>query len=97
MYASTLTGTSGHAPSSSIELQLRRMRFVYCAHSVLQSVQLNQMRLYELSINAEPVCSVDMDVPSWMPVRPRLSVVWLRSVVGQAVRGYYRRIAAQPK
>lgn len=73
------------------------MRFVYRNHSVLQNVQLDQMRLYALNVNAETVCSVDMDVPEWMPVRPRLNSAWLRSVVGHALRNYFRRVAVQPK
>jgi hypothetical protein len=55
------------------------------------------MRLYDLNVNGEAVCSVDMDVPTWMPVRPRLHAGWLRTVVGHALRSYFRRVAVQPK
>jgi hypothetical protein len=55
------------------------------------------MRLYDLNVNGEAVCSVDMDVPDWMPVRPRLNGGWLRSIVGHALRNYFRRVAVQPK
>lgn len=56
------------------------------------------MRLYALSVNDEPVCSVEMvDVPEWMPVRPRLNSSWLRAIVGHALRNYFTRVTVQPK
>jgi hypothetical protein len=55
------------------------------------------MRLYDLNVNGDAICSVDMDVPDWMPVRPRLNASWLRAVVGNALRNYFRRVAVQPK
>jgi hypothetical protein len=73
------------------------LRFVYAGDSVLQSVQLDQMRLYDLNVNGDAICSVEMDVPAWMPVRPRLHSGWLRTVVGNALRNYFRRVAVQPK
>lgn len=47
------------------------------------------MRLYSLNVNGQPVCEVEMDSPEWMPVRPRLNGVWLRSLVSQALRRYF--------
>jgi hypothetical protein len=79
------------------EVQMPWLCFVYVGHSVLFGVQLDQMRLYDLNVNGDQVCSVEMDVPTWMPVRPRLNATWLRSVVGHALRNYFRRVAVQPK
>jgi hypothetical protein len=55
------------------------------------------MRLYSLQVNEATVCAVEMDTPDWMPVRPRLNGMWLRSVVGHALRSYFRKVAVQPK
>lgn len=44
------------------------------------------VRLYCLKVNGKTVCEVTADVPSWLPIRPRLDRAWLKSVVSQALR-----------
>jgi hypothetical protein len=48
------------------------------------------VKLYCLKINDEVVCEVTSDVPAWLPVRPRLDRGWLRGLVAQVLRDYFR-------
>lgn len=48
-------------------------------------------RLYSFAVNGENLVEVDMDVPKWFPVRPRINRNWLRYIVAQALRRYFTR------
>lgn len=74
-----------------IELKFMALRRVSHLEGVfvLSSVEVTAMRLQSLSVNNQTVCEVDMDVPEWLPVRPRLNAVWLRSLVSEALRRYF--------
>lgn len=49
------------------------------------------MKVYELAINKSTICEVRMDVPAWLPVKPRLSRMWLRTVAAQAISEFFNR------
>jgi hypothetical protein len=55
------------------------------------------MRLYSLSVNETSLVEVDMVGHDWLPVRPRLNGGWLRSLVGCALRNYFRKASLQPR
>lgn len=40
-----------------------------------------RMQLYQLYNNDRLLLSVSMDVPDWLPVRPRLNRFWLRQAL----------------
>jgi len=48
-------------------------------------VELNLMKLYSLAVNERVVCSVEVESPAWLPVRPRVPKTWLASVVSRAL------------
>ena len=43
------------------------------------------MKLYSLVANGREVCSVEVESPSWLPVRPRVPKYWLRKVIVKAL------------
>ena len=47
------------------------------------------MKLYSLSINEREVCSVEVETPAWLPVRPVVPQTWLTSVVSRALDYYF--------
>ena len=47
------------------------------------------MKLYKLAVNNRLICEVEMDVPEWLPVKPRLPRSWLRTVAAQALREFF--------
>lgn len=49
------------------------------------------MQLYELRVNNRTICEVTMDVPSWLPVKPRVPRSWLRMLAAQALHEFFRR------
>lgn len=49
------------------------------------------MKLYELAVNNEVICEVTMDVPAWLPVKPRVPRTWLRVLAAQAFREFFNR------
>jgi hypothetical protein len=51
-------------------------------------------KLYSLSVNEKPVLDVHMDVPNWMPVRPRLDRPWLRGLITRALRNCFDQTRA---
>jgi len=50
-----------------------------------------KLNLYALVINGSEVCSVTMEAPSWLPVKPKLNQSWLRGFVQTALRGYFHK------
>lgn len=46
-------------------------------------------RLYTLAVNEQAIVAIDMDVPDWLPVRPRLNRCWLRGLISAALRRYF--------
>jgi len=52
--------------------------------------------LAKLQINGETICEVIVDVPDWLPVRPRLDKRWLRGVFAEAIRNYMAKRARGP-
>lgn len=42
-------------------------------------------RLYTLAVNQKEIVAVDMEVPNWLPVQPKLNRSWLHSIVRQAL------------
>ena len=56
------------------------------------------MTLARLEVNGDTLCEVIVDVPSWLPVRPRLNRVWLRGLLVTALRHYLvQRIQPRPR
>lgn len=49
-------------------------------------MELSFMKLYSLAVNQQEICSVEIESPAWLPVRPRVPKVWLASIVAQAWR-----------
>ena len=49
------------------------------------------MKLYELAVNNTVVCEVTMDVPVWLPVKPRISHPWLKRLASQALHEFFSR------
>lgn len=50
------------------------------------------MRVYSLAVNGKPVLEIETTCPAWLPVRPRINPMWLRSVIAHAVRQMLLRI-----
>lgn len=44
------------------------------------------MKLYSLAVNDREICSVEIESPDWLPVRPRVPKAWLASIVVRALR-----------
>ena len=44
------------------------------------------MKLCCLQANGKLLCEVTADIPTWLPVRPKLNREWLRSVLVQSIR-----------
>ena len=42
-------------------------------------------RLYTLAVDHKEIVVVDMEVPAWLPVKPRLNRAWLRNIVREAL------------
>lgn len=42
--------------------------------------------LYSLAVDNRNVCTVQMDVPAWFPVCPKLNRRWLKTVLEMALR-----------
>ena len=57
--------------------------------SVLLGVRVIVVQLYCLKVNGRTVCEVTSEVPSWLPIRPKLDRKWLRQVVAQAIGEYF--------
>ena len=49
------------------------------------------MDLYALTINGDEIVKIESDVPTWLPLRQRINKMWLRTVVADALRRYYRK------
>jgi len=47
------------------------------------------MQLYALTVNKRTICEVTMDVPRWLPVKPRVPRSWLRMLAAQALREFF--------
>jgi hypothetical protein len=45
--------------------------------------------LYQLKISGQLICEVTLEVPFWLPIRPRLNRAWLRATIAQAARYYF--------
>jgi len=66
---------------------------------VLLSVQLSLMtRLYTLRVEGQTLLEVDVETPSWLPVRPKLSRRWVKTLVVSALKEYFggRAAASHP-
>jgi len=85
------------ASSLSIEDQFDTEGFVDPSGLVLQSVELILMNVYELRSNGQAVLAVEIDTMSWLPVRPRIRIGWLRFLVSSALRRHFRESAAVVK
>lgn len=48
-------------------------------------VELNFMKLYSLVANGREICEVEIETPSWLPVRPTVPKQWLRTVLARAL------------
>lgn len=42
--------------------------------------------LYELRMNGKRLVKVDMEVPDWLPIEPKLNQKWLKGVITEALR-----------
>lgn len=49
--------------------------------------------LYQLERNGEEICEITMEVPSWLPVTPRLPPRGLRAIIAQEMA---RSLGAAP-
>lgn len=49
------------------------------------------MNVYELKAGGRPVLSVYIDTVSWLPVRPKPNIGWLRFLVAAALRNHFHR------
>jgi len=49
------------------------------------------MTHYALTINGDEVVKIESDVPPWLPVPQRINRNWLRNMIAEALRKYYRR------
>jgi hypothetical protein len=52
------------------------------------------MTVYELSFSDRRICGIDVETPSWLPVRPRIRHGWLRFLVAAALHQYFNAPAA---
>jgi hypothetical protein len=71
-----------------VELAFNLLRHVLGVHAFLFcfSVEFNAMKVYSLALNGKPICEVEMEAPSWLPVRPRVNKAWLTALAAQALR-----------
>jgi len=51
-------------------------------------------RLYTLAVNDQEVLAVDMNVPEWLPVKPKLNRAWLRNIVRNALAHVFQPASA---